>query len=144
MSEEEHEQIDNSTLAMSRTRILQALRRKRQAFLDILDLDGQVEKSHPLPTTMELVIGRTQDNFITLNDNNVSRHHSRIYSQGEDFFIEDLGSTNGTYINAVQVAKCSLRSNDLIQIGDTKMIYYEREEIEADDKIQIQSLNDEQ
>ena len=77
----------------------------------------------------EVVLGRTKDNNITLPFSNVSRHHAIVRLVGEDYHVKDNGSTNGTFVNGVKVAKCVLRPNDLIQIGESKIYYTEREEL---------------
>src|SRR5437763_16078631 len=52
----------------------------------------------PLPDT-ETTFGRTKGTY-TFADNSMSRSHAKIYHRGEDFFIEDTGSTNGTFVKA--------------------------------------------
>jgi len=124
----EKDKTDSSTLAMSRTTVMKGVKKKRISYLDIKRVD---QKAHTfkLPDTTDTVLGRTNDNLITLPFPNVSRHHSRIFKSNEDYLIEDLGSTNGTYVNGIKIAKCVLRTNDIIQVGDTRMVYFEREEI---------------
>ncbi|PIS47085.1 MAG: hypothetical protein COT17_05450, partial [Elusimicrobia bacterium CG08_land_8_20_14_0_20_51_18] len=46
-----------------------------------------------------VTIGRKADNDLVLDNATVSGHHCKIYKAGETFFIEDLGSTNGTFVN---------------------------------------------
>lgn len=68
----------------------------------------------------ELIIGRSEGNLI-LNENIVSRKHAVIYKLDDSYFIEDLKSTNGTFINNYRVTKSVLKSGDIIKIGNTKM-----------------------
>ncbi len=49
----------------------------------------------------EITIGRTSDNDVVLQDNNVSGHHARISLRGGKFIVVDTNSTNGIYINSV-------------------------------------------
>jgi gas vesicle protein len=67
-----------------------------------------------------LIIGRNEGNLI-LNENIVSRKHAFIYNQDDTYFIEDLKSTNGTYINNYRITKSVLKPGDLIKIGNTKL-----------------------
>ena len=76
----------------------------------------------------EVVFGRTENNTITLPFDNVSRHHAGVRLFGEDYYLEDKGSTNGTYVNGVKIAKCRLNNHDLIQIGETKIYYVEEDQ----------------
>ena len=57
----------------------------------------------------QLTIGRGLNNDIILEDTRVSRHHAQLRYRARRFWIADLGSTNGTYINDEQVAERSLR-----------------------------------
>ena len=56
---------------------------------------------------------------------NVSRKHARIIYRNEEYQLEDLGSTNGIYVNSIKVAKCILRDQDLLDIGGIKMLFCE-------------------
>lgn len=68
-------------------------------------------------------IGRLPDNDLELNDNLVSRHHSKIIKQGTDFFIQDLGSANGTLLNKKTVKTEKLKDSDEVQIGHTIIVF---------------------
>ena len=54
---------------------------------------------------------------VTLRDPNVSRRHAQLTFNGQDWTIEDLGSTNGTLVNNRRVNRCPLRSGDLLTFG---------------------------
>jgi pSer/pThr/pTyr-binding forkhead associated (FHA) protein len=64
-----------------------------------------------------LNIGRKVDNDIRLEDITVSSHHARLQNQHDGLYIEDLGSTNGTYVNGDPIRKKRLASGDVILIG---------------------------
>jgi pSer/pThr/pTyr-binding forkhead associated (FHA) protein len=52
-----------------------------------------------------LLIGRGSDAAIRLDDDYVSTRHARVAASGEDWFVEDLGSTNGTYVGSVRITQ---------------------------------------
>ena len=52
-----------------------------------------------------LLIGRGSDAAIRLDDDYVSTRHARVASSGDDWFVEDLGSTNGTYVGSVRITQ---------------------------------------
>jgi pSer/pThr/pTyr-binding forkhead associated (FHA) protein len=56
------------------------------------------QKAFPLPD-VETTFGRTKGTY-TFSDNAMSRSHAKVYHRGEDFFLEDTGSTNGTFVRA--------------------------------------------
>ncbi|MHB8646533.1 MAG: FHA domain-containing protein, partial [Thermomicrobiales bacterium] len=62
-------------------------------------------------------IGRDQDNDLTLRNPQVSRHHARLRRNGTTHIIEDLGSTNGTFVNGERVTSRQLAPGDQIQIS---------------------------
>ncbi len=65
-------------------------------------------------------LGRGSANDIILQDTQVSRQHAEISCQGDQFFIQDLGSTNGTFVNNERItAPRLLQPGDQIRIGDT-------------------------
>ena len=70
----------------------------------------------------ELIIGRADKCQIVLDDTYVSQVHARIFSRGEGFVLEDLGSTNGTYLNRRRItAPVELQRGDQVKIGKTVM-----------------------
>jgi pSer/pThr/pTyr-binding forkhead associated (FHA) protein len=78
----------------------------------------------------ETSIGRNPDNTIQLDDAAVSGNHARIDRQPNeylenhyDFFIEDLGSTNGTKVNRKRVTRQMLKHDDELQIGAHHFVF---------------------
>jgi len=64
------------------------------------------------------VVGRDSSADITINDGVISRHHFRIMASGGQFILEDLNSSNGTYLNGMQVfGKTALNPGDVISIS---------------------------
>ncbi len=127
MGTEQESHAESRTIQMSRTEVLTGMKRKRVSYLEV-NAPDRPQLNYKLGDK-DVVIGRTKDNQITLPFSNISRHHALVKSEGEDYSVQDNGSTNGTYVNGVKVAKCVLRQNDLIQIGETKIYYTEREEL---------------
>lgn len=77
--------------------------------------------------TKELVtIGRDITNDIVINDPEVSRHHLRLARGAGGFTLEDLGSTNGTFVNGQRLTGARpLRNGELIGLGETVTLSYE-------------------
>jgi pSer/pThr/pTyr-binding forkhead associated (FHA) protein len=72
--------------------------------------------------TDELTMGRATGCHITLDDTYVSQLHARVFKRDGQVFIEDLGSTNGTYVNRTKVtAPLVVRRGDRLQVGKTVM-----------------------
>jgi hypothetical protein len=69
-----------------------------------------------------LTIGRSADNDLVIADSRVSRHHARISGRRGTLVYVDLGSTNGSRVNGVQVGELVLGAGDRIEIGDTVII----------------------
>jgi hypothetical protein len=89
----------------------------------ILSVDGQVLKEHTLSKERTL-IGRKPHNDIQIDNLAVSGEHAAIITILNDSFIEDLGSTNGTMVNAKPIKKHFLQNNDVIEIGKHKLKYF--------------------
>ncbi len=72
----------------------------------------------PLSRHQPVVIGRQEDCDIILADRQVSRHHARVFWRNESYYIEDLGSKNGTHVNGQAVfGAVRLEDGDEIQIA---------------------------
>ena len=80
-------------------------------------------KEFALPETGELKIGRLPTLPIPLLDTKVSREHCRVYRQSTGWVVEDLGSRNGTYINAQRIKKRLLQPGDRLRVGQTEFEY---------------------
>jgi diguanylate cyclase (GGDEF)-like protein len=65
----------------------------------------------------EIVLGRGGDCDIQVDRDSVSRKHARVFRTGDDWLIEDLNSTNGSYVNDVPIQRSPLRDNDYLKIG---------------------------
>ena len=65
----------------------------------------------------EITIGRESTNAIAINDVEVSRKHARMEMRGPAYVIQDLGSTNGTFVNGEKIKKATLKEGDRVLIG---------------------------
>lgn len=83
----------------------------------------QAGMSFPM-TGNQVVVGREEGLEVVLQDPEASRRHTRISWQGGSFVIEDLGSTNGTFVNGVQITSPQVLSpGDSIGIGQTVLVF---------------------
>ncbi len=83
-----------------------------------LSIDGDVEMRH-LVSPLGLKIGRTAPADIVLADSEVSRSHCMVVLKGEDVYVSDLNSTNGTYIDGVKVTEVTiLPVGSVLQVGN--------------------------
>jgi len=80
----------------------------------------------------EITIGRDEENAIHVELETISRRHARIFPRGGAHFIEDLESTNGTFINEKEIAEATqLHNGDLIRCGGAVLKFIEGGNIEA-------------
>jgi two-component system, cell cycle response regulator len=80
----------------------------------------------------EFTIGRDQHNHIVVDLDNVSRRHARIWSRQGKTYVEDLQSTNGTYLNDREVVQAQpLRSGDLVKVGGSIFKFLDGDNIET-------------
>ena len=76
-------------------------------------------------------VGRLSSNDIVVEDPLVSRHHCVIRNKGEQHTIEDLNSSNGTYVNGEPVEVASLEDDSLIEIGASSFLFKLRQSEES-------------
>jgi hypothetical protein len=72
-----------------------------------------------------VTIGRSPASDLPLDDGFVSSTHARVFPRGQYFFVEDLGSTNGTFVNEKRVTEAQLRPDARLRIGETTFRYEE-------------------
>ncbi len=86
----------------------------------------------PLDKT-EYIMGRDLSNDIVVNDSEVSRKHTKIYVFGQGFVVEDMGSTNGTFVNGQRISgPHTLIPGELIALGDQTTYLFEVAEVDED------------
>ncbi|HKQ30806.1 MAG TPA: GGDEF domain-containing protein [Burkholderiales bacterium] len=98
---------------------------KRDACLIVI-AGGTVGMMHKLPSPGEIVIGRTGDAAIQLDDDGVSRKHASIsITPNRQVILNDLGSTNGTFVNGDRVTEKMLKDGDKVQIGPQAILKFQ-------------------
>ena len=70
-----------------------------------------------------MTIGRRPDSDIFLDDVTVSRDHAVLVRRGSDWYLDDCGSLNGTYVNRVRIESHRLQDGDELQVGKYKLAY---------------------
>lgn len=108
--------------------IFRSPRRNRASLTRLL---GDVFKRHPLEEG-ESIIGRGTDCHVMIQEPSVSRKHARIVIAGETVQIEDLSSSNGTFVNDQKVVKnITLKHRDHIRFGNVLMRFNAYEDLET-------------
>lgn len=75
----------------------------------------------------ENILGRDLANEIVISDPEVSRRHARFFIRDENVFVEDLGSTNGTFLNGERISSPQqLRSGDVVTLGESVVLVFEK------------------
>ncbi|MEO0205215.1 MAG: FHA domain-containing protein, partial [candidate division WOR-3 bacterium] len=92
----------------------------------------------------EYIIGRADECDFVIDGKEVSRRHARIYYENGKFKIEDLKSTNGTFVNGKQVTSSELKHSDEINIGGFTIIFDDGRGVEGIyDETQTESAGNE-
>ena len=98
----------------------------------------------PLKQDKQIVIGRSSELDMVLVEDMVSRKHAKILIAGGAITIEDLGSTNGTFVNGEKVKQARLKEGDRILIGTSilKLIQQGADSVNVDDRVVKQKLEE--
>jgi two-component system, cell cycle response regulator len=92
---------------------------------------GQLGRRITLPDR-EITLGRDDDNFVHIALETISRRHARLFVENGAHSIEDLGSTNGTFVNEQEIAHpIRLRNGDLVRCGSAVLKFIEGGNVEA-------------
>ena len=95
-------------------------RKAKKAPRKAVVIEGDSHRGATFDLREELILGRGPKCQIVLDDSYVSQMHARLFAKGDVFMVEDLGSTNGTYLNRRKVtAPTELRRGDQVKIGKT-------------------------
>jgi len=101
---------------------------KKQVLNGILSfVDGPLKGTDVLLDKKELKIGRSKDNDIQINQDSISRYHAKISVSEGVYFITDLGSKNGIFVNGKRVSEQYLDNGSKIKIGTTVSIFSDGE-----------------
>ncbi len=98
----------------------------------VLTLDGQVMAEYNM-NKERYTVGRLPDNDIRIDNPAVSGHHSLIINILNDSFLEDLNSTNGTYVNGKLIKKHALQHGDVITVGHHQLRFVEDDDNQQDE-----------
>lgn len=119
----------SSTVELHRRSFVGEIPSTHRAYMEIISLGDKNE-------VIELVekdihIGRSPKCEVQLQVDNVSRRHVRVSFHNEEYHIEDMGSTNGTYVNGIRIEKCVLRNHDQVEIGGVKILFKEEKTLQT-------------
>jgi hypothetical protein len=97
-----------------------ARRPRKRVGSSLLVLEPKELKGRTYDLKDEVTLGRAASCTVPLDDGYVSQMHARVFQRGDDWLVEDLGSTNGTYLNGRKVTKAHpVRRGDRVKIGAT-------------------------
>lgn len=107
----------------------------------IQTVDGVVSNKFEIKQSA-LKFGRTSDNQIQIDDLAVSNEHAQITleknNQGETaYFLEDLGSTNGSFVNEIKIEKKQLHHKDTLRIGWNMFTFIDENEVNLEKTSEI-------
>jgi pSer/pThr/pTyr-binding forkhead associated (FHA) protein len=98
-----------------------ATRKRPPTGASAIVLSGFYEGLEILLDRERIVIGRGRKADLALAEVTISRAHAALGFDGQGFFVEDLGSTNGTMVNGSRIAKQHLKTEDEIQMGKLRI-----------------------
>jgi serine phosphatase RsbU (regulator of sigma subunit) len=96
--------------------------------LTLADISGDTWSEDILQTSRTL--GRAEGADIRLDHTSVSRQHCRFWMEGNACFVEDVGSTNGTYVNGLKIAREKLHPGDTVIVGRFELIIEEKNRVQ--------------
>jgi pSer/pThr/pTyr-binding forkhead associated (FHA) protein len=99
-----------------------SVKRKRKEGSRVLFVRSESQKGQEFEVKDVVVMGRSEETDVVLDDPYASEFHLRFVSQDSGMVLHDLGSTNGTYVNGRRIsAPTQLRHGDTVQVGKTVM-----------------------
>jgi hypothetical protein len=95
-------------------------RRARGTPTELVAVEPADQAGRRYPLGDEITVGRAAGCQVTVDDTYVSQLHARVFTRDGQVFVEDLGSTNGTYLNRVKVGGAMvMQKGDRLQVGNT-------------------------
>jgi pSer/pThr/pTyr-binding forkhead associated (FHA) protein len=94
-----------------------------------LQFEGRLLKEYSVG--VGLTIGRSPDNTVIIDNPAVSGHHARLFSESGAVILEDLNSTNGTFVNGQHTTRRVLRSGDVVMVGKHQLVFENTQEWSA-------------
>jgi hypothetical protein len=95
-------------------------RARREHVLQLVVVEPAEHSGRTYALGSEVTLGRAAGCQITLDDNYVSQLHARVFARDGRYLVEDLGSTNGTYLNRQKVSgPMAIDPGDRLQVGNT-------------------------
>ena len=91
----------------------------------VLELPKGLLQRSLFPLDGETTLGRSRKNDIPIEDPAISRRHARLTTRAGEWFLWDLSSRNGTFVNGHRVQICQLHPGDRIQIGSVHLRFLE-------------------
>jgi FHA domain-containing protein len=105
----------------------------------ILQFEDNVLKQYVMG--LMVTIGRLPDNTVVIDNPAVSSHHACVFRDGDRYVIEDLSSTNGTFVNQTRVTRQALQQGDVVLVGKHRLVF---DQLGAEDGVmplEAESLN---
>ncbi len=112
-------EIEDQTIV---TKMPELSKKEKHAY--VIFLSGPLMGKIHLLEEGKVVLGRGVDVNLTINDLGISRHHAAIEYKKGKAILQDLGSTNGTYVNGQKMDKIELKDGDKIQISSSTILKY--------------------
>jgi hypothetical protein len=113
----------SSTQVLSATAQIKVGKQTQNRAVLVLAAPGGVH-TIPLESTL-LTLGRGLDNDIILEDTRVSRNHAQLRYRMRRFWVTDLNSTNGTFVNGERISEADLRNGDVLSLGGLEVTFRE-------------------
>ena len=95
---------------------------RKAAPIQLAVVEPAAQQGRTFPLGQEVTVGRAAGCQVTLDDTYASQIHARVFARDGQLFVEDLGSTNGTYLNRKKVqGPMVMQRGDQLQVGNTVM-----------------------
>jgi hypothetical protein len=107
-----------TTRSSAKVGVLAGARSAGRTVRELRIVEPAADQGKAFPLGDEITVGRAAGCQVTLDDTYVSQLHARIFQRDGELFVEDLGSTNGTYLNRAKVSgPMAMKPGDRLQVG---------------------------